>query len=165
MKNIVLIAHNIRSSHNVGSLIRTSEGLGVNSIYLTGYTPYLKVDEDQRIPHLATKIDSRIKKTSLGAEQTINVIHEENVLSVLQKLKNDGYELVGLEQSDDAINIKDFEPGSKIAILIGNEVEGIDKDLMKDLDTLVEIPMFGQKESFNVVQATAMILFFITLIA
>jgi 23S rRNA (guanosine2251-2'-O)-methyltransferase len=66
MKELVLIAHNLRSTHNVGSLLRTAEGLGLNHVYLSGYTPYPKQAEDSRLPHLVDKLDRQIQKTSLG---------------------------------------------------------------------------------------------------
>lgn len=159
MRDIVLIAHDIRSTHNVGSLLRTAEGLGVSKVYLTGYTPYPKKTGDQRLPHLAAKIHAQIAKTALGAETSQSWEQSDDVLPVLEQLKRDSYFIAALEQSPASVKLPDFEPPVKIAILLGREVEGIDPALLSSCDDCLEIPMFGQKESFNVVQAAAMCLY------
>jgi 23S rRNA (guanosine2251-2'-O)-methyltransferase len=156
MREIVLIAHDIRSTHNVGSLLRTAEGLGVSRVYLTGYTPYPKKPNDVRLPHLAEKLDKQIHKTALGAEKLIEVIQSNEVFSVIDKLTELNYDICVLEQSDRSIKINEYKPGKKIAIILGNEVEGVSSDLLLAADHILEIPMFGKKESFNVVQAAAM---------
>lgn len=159
MREILLIAHDIRSCHNVGSLLRTAEGLGVSKVFLTGYTPYPTTNDDTRLPHIAQKLTKQIHKTALGAETTQAWEQADDVYSVLGKLKSEGYTIVGLEQSQTAIPLPEFKPTNKIALLLGREVEGIDAALLTHVDTVVEIPMFGNKESFNVVQAAAMSLY------
>src|SRR5690606_15605006 len=99
MMEIVLIAHNLRSTHNVGSLLRTAEGLGVKTVYLTGYTPYPKRAHDSRLPHLAEKLDKQIHKTALGAETTQAWEYTEDVLAVINDLRSEGYTVCALEQS------------------------------------------------------------------
>ena len=162
MKNIVLIAHNVRSTHNVGSLLRTAEGLGLKQVYLTGYTPYPLIENDNRLPHLKNKIDSQIHKTALGAEKLLTVVVETDINGVIKQLKADGFKIIGLEQNDKSIDLKDFKPPDKMALLVGREVEGIEPELLEQCDAVIEIPMKGKKESFNVVQAAAMALYAIS---
>jgi 23S rRNA (guanosine2251-2'-O)-methyltransferase len=158
-RNIVVIAHDIRSTHNVGSLLRTAEGLGVKTVYLTGYTPYPSQSTDERLPHIAQKLHKQIQKTALGAEASQPWIHEPDVIALLKLLKADGYHVIGLEQSVHSVPLPSFAAPQKVALLLGREVEGIESELLSICDMLLEIPMFGQKESFNVVQATAMALY------
>lgn len=159
MRQIIIIAHDIRSCHNVGSLLRTAEGLGIEKVYLTGYTPYPIFDGDERLPHISRKIDKDIRKTALGAENQVSWEYEPEVTTVFERLKADGYQIAALEQATDSIQLPEFKPGDKIAILLGREVEGIDTQIIKNCDVTLEIPMFGKKESFNVVQAAAMVLY------
>lgn len=159
MIDIILIAHNLRSSHNVGSLLRTAEGLGVNRVILSGYTPYPTVTNDHRLPHLAQKINKQIAKTALGAEQMVDWQHVDNLEALLPELKAQGYQIVGLEQSDRSITLEDFQSPKKLALILGREVEGLEPEIMASCDQLIEIPMLGQKESFNVVIAAAMAIY------
>lgn len=85
--------------------------------------------------------------------------HVEDVKEVITKLKNEGYIICALEQSPDSIPLPTFTPPKKLAIILGREVEGIEKDVLEQCDSTIEIPMFGKKESFNVVQAAAMMLY------
>ncbi len=159
MRSIIVIAHDIRSAHNVGALLRTAEGLGVAQVYLTGYTPYPQMNGDERLPHLAAKIHKSIQKTALGAELSQPWTRETNVFTVISQLKNSGFTVVALEQAETAVKLPDFHAPQKIAILLGREVEGIEKALLDICDEIVEIPMFGKKESFNVVEAATMALY------
>jgi tRNA G18 (ribose-2'-O)-methylase SpoU len=162
---IVLIVHDIRSCHNVGSLLRTAEGIGVEHVYLTGYTPYPATPQDSRLPHLRDKLAKQIHKTALGAEDSVPWSHQEQVETAIQNLKAEGYQIIALEQTPDSVLLPLFRPHTDIALLIGREVEGIDTELLALCDTVVEIPMAGRKESFNVVQATAMALYHCRFIA
>lgn len=159
MRSIILIAHDIRSCHNVGALLRTSDGLGVDVVYLTGYTPYPEADYDTRLPHIARKTAKDIHKTALGAENSIMWHYAEDVQAVLDDLSRRGYKLVALEQSSRSIRLPEYKPPDKIVILLGREVEGLDASLIAQCGTVLEIPMFGSKESFNVVHAAAMALY------
>lgn len=156
---IVLIAHNLRSTHNVGSLLRTAEGLGVNHVYLTGYTPYPRQTNDSRMPHETQKINKAIHKTALGAEDYQPWSHYDHIDLILENVRQQGFTLVALEQTPHSVNLPDWQAPEKVALLIGREVEGIEPELLKQMDVIVEIPMAGQKESFNVTQATAMALY------
>lgn len=154
---IIVIAHNIRSVHNVGSILRSSDGFGVKRVILTGYTPYPKLPNDNRLPHISRKITDQIHKTALGAEQTLTIEHQHT--PDLNSIKNDGYRLVGLEQAERSIALPDYEPTDKIALLLGEEVAGITPDLLHFCDDVLEIPMYGHKESFNVSVAAGIALY------
>lgn len=162
MRNIILIAHNLRSCHNVGSLLRTAEGFGISRVFLTGYTPYPLQDNDSRMPHIAQKLDSQIHKTALGAEKLVDWRHTDDINVVLDDLKSSGYTIAALEQSEDSIELPKYKAPQKIALILGREVEGIEPEVLKISDVVLEIPMKGQKESFNVVQAAAMALYHLT---
>lgn len=159
MRQIVLIADNIRSFHNVGSLLRTADGLGVQHVYLTGYTPYPPVKGDTRLPHEQNRALNQIHKTALGAEKSTRWSHFPDPIPVMEKLKNDGYAVASLEQTASSIQLPQFQPPRKVALIIGNEVEGVNNNLLKVADISIEIPMSGGKESFNVVIAAAIALY------
>lgn len=171
MPEVILIAHNLRSCHNVGSLLRTADGLGVKRVYLTGYTPYPMVSADQtstdtspdeRLPHIATKLHKQIQKTALGAEKTQDWQHNESIDAVLADLQKQGFVIAAIEQSATSIALPTFVVPDKIALLVGREVEGIEPEILAKCKHILEIPMFGKKESFNVVQAAAMGLYHCT---
>jgi 23S rRNA (guanosine2251-2'-O)-methyltransferase len=159
MRDIILIAHNVRSTHNVGSLLRTAEGLGVSKVLLTGYTPYPLGPGDTRLPHLAAKLDAQIHKTALDAETLIAWEQHEDVLEVIRTLQASGHTIVAVEQTPAAIALPDYKPPAKLALLVGREVEGVEAEVLAACDTVIEVPMFGRKESFNVVQAAGMALY------
>lgn len=163
MRQIVLIAHDIRSTHNVGSLLRTAECLGVQHVYFTGYTPYPSIKNDERLPHIAAKLTRQIQKTSLGTEVMTAWSHETDVAALMAHLKTQGFMIIGLEQHSESILLPNFRSDERTALLIGREVEGIDSSLLALCDHIVEIPQFGQKESLNVVQATAIALYHLRL--
>ena len=156
---IIVIADDIRSSHNVGSLLRTCEGLGIEKVYLSGYTPYPISKNDNRLPHLAKRVTKRILKTSLGAEEFIDWEHIDNTYGAIKDLKAKGYQIVAVELTKDAIALNDFKMPRKVVFIFGNERTGISSKLLKSVDKIVCIPMLGHKESFNVVQSVAMVLY------
>lgn len=157
MSEIIVIAHNIRSTHNVGSIFRTAEGLGVSKIVLSGYTPYPKTKSDTRLPHIAEKLHKQIHKTALGAEEIVPFEYHE--ILDLQALSDTGYRIVGLEQAPNSIALSDYKKFDKTALLLGEEVEGISSDLIAQCDDIIEIPMKGIKESFNVSVAAGIALY------
>lgn len=158
-KQIVLIAHNLRSCHNVGSLLRTADGLGIAKVYLTGYTPYPLRTDDTRLPHLAAKIDKQIHKTALDAEKAVEWESFHDVFTVFTELRKQGYRIAAIEQTDDSPPLPEYRSDEPIALVVGREVEGIEPEVLAACDVALEIPMYGQKESFNVVQAAAMAMF------
>lgn len=164
-RDIVIVLYNIRSTHNVGSILRTADGFGVEKVFLTGYTPSPKGRTDIRLPHISAKIDKQISKTSLGAEKSVNWEHIHNVLEVINDLKKRGYMLLALEQDGNSIELPAFKQSSNVAVILGNEVRGIGKEILDKTDKILEIPMSGTKESFNVSVACGITLYHIKYIA
>jgi len=160
MPKIIVIAHNIRSTHNIGSIFRTCEGFGVSKIILSGYSPYPKLLNDTRLPHLSEKLTAQIHKTALGAENMVKFEHQDTL--DLGSLKMEGYTIVGLEQNKQSITLSKYKAPTKIALILGEEVHGITNDLVEQCDDLIEITMVGLKESFNVSVAAGIALFALT---
>ena len=157
--HVTLIVHNIRSTYNVGSILRTCDGLGVNKVYLTGYTPYPKLQDDDRVPHISAKLEAQINKTSLGAQNHVKWEHSPDIDQLILELKAQNIPIFALEQAQNSIKLNDFEPPQKLALLLGEEVDGVSPDLLKMCQAVIEIPMHGQKESFNVSVAAAIALY------
>ncbi|MDO4271795.1 MAG: TrmH family RNA methyltransferase [Candidatus Saccharibacteria bacterium] len=166
-REIIVIANNIRSIQNVGSILRTSDCLGINRVYATGYTPNLDYRTDGSnlplLPHVREKLARELHRAALGAEVTVPFSYHTNVDQLLCKLKNSGYTLVGLEQAPNSIALPDYQPPIKVALLLGEEVHGLTPELMSQCDQLLEIPMFGNKESYNVAVATGIALYSLAL--
>jgi tRNA G18 (ribose-2'-O)-methylase SpoU len=163
LRQLILIVHNVRSTHNVGSLFRTAEGLGINELILSGYTPYPKERNDNRLPYIADKLDRQINKTALGAKNSLKWRHAEDIASVIADVRVKGFKVIALEQDKKSYVITDLDYEGNIALIVGNELTGLDKKVLGLCDQIIEIPMFGRKESFNVVQAAAMALFYLRL--
>lgn len=159
---LCVIAHNIRSTYNVGAIFRTCEGFGVNKLYLTGYTPYPRTPDDVRLPFIADKLEKQIHKTALGTETMLPFEHHEDAETLIDKLKTSGHTIVGLEQTPRSIMLPDFSPPDPCILLLGEEVAGIPPSLQELCDSFIEIPMHGQKESFNVSVATGIALYALT---
>lgn len=155
MTQLVLILHNIRSTHNVGSILRTADGLGVEKVIMSGYTPYPTGETDKRLPHISKKLAKDINKTALGAEQTIDWEHVEDVIRVIDDLRAAGYVICALEQTNSSIPLSDYKTPDRVALMLGTETTGIEPALLDKVDTVLEIPMRGKKESFNVAVAAA----------
>lgn len=147
----VLILPNIRSAINVGAMFRTADAIGINKIYLTGYTPR-PTDKFERI-------QSDIAKSALGAETWIPWKYEEDINKVLKKLKKDKFQIVAVEQDKNSIDYRKVKVGDKVAIIMGEEVNGLDKKILKKCNVIAEIPMKGKKESLNVSVACGIALF------
>lgn len=144
-KEIYLILHNIRSAYNVGSIFRTADAVGVSKIYLCGYTP--------------TPLDEKISKTALGAEKNIPWEQCKQTWRLLDNLKKEGIQIVALEQDQKAVDYRQFKPEFPLALVLGNEVSGLSKEILKYVDKIIAIPMYGQKESLNVGVAAGIALF------
>ena len=149
----IVVLDNIRSAFNVGSIFRTADALGVKQIVLGGTTP-APVDRFGR----ARK---DIAKVSLGAEKSVAWKYEKNILLTIKNLKKSGYKIVVLEQSDKSQDYKKVKLGTKakIVFVVGAEVEGVNKEILKITDIIAEIPMLGKKESLNVSVAFGVALF------
>ncbi len=165
---ITLVAHNIRSTHNVGAFFRTCDGLGVKEIIFSGYTPYPTFEGDSRLPHFADKITRQIHKTALGAESTVAFRCFDNLEVVMNTLKQENAVLVALEQSESSLSPVECQNKLKtisnqpVALLVGNEIHGVDPEILAQMDMIMEIPMHGKKESLNVSVATAIALYELT---
>lgn len=142
-KNFYVIIHNVRSCYNVGSILRTADALGVKKVYLTGYTPDPKDFNNKK----------KIKKTSLGAEETMPTQKNRQIGKLIKKLREQKIKIVALEQDKKSQNIFNFKPKFPLALIVGNEVRGVSKTTLKNVDEIVEIPMQGKKESLNVAVA------------
>ena len=155
--HISLVAHDIRSTHNVGAFFRTCDAFGIDDIIFSGYTPYPRLEEDTRLPHLSDKITRQIHKTALGAESTVPFSKFEDINEVLNSFKAKNTILIGLEQSEGSGSLEQVTEKLKgkntavsVALFVGNEIHGIDNKLLKKMDYIIELPMLGSKESLNV---------------
>lgn len=155
----VLVIHNVRSAHNVGSLLRTANGLGLERVICSGYTPYPKLKNDSRLPHQLSKASKQIAKTSLGAEHDLNINHSNDIDSVIADLRAEGYAIIALEQNPKSISLAKAKMSVKLALIVGNEVSGVEDGVLTQSDVIAEIPMKGTKESFNVAVAGALAMY------
>lgn len=146
-EKFVLILPNIRSGHNVGAMFRTADGAGVDKLYLTGYTPCP--------PH--TQID----KVSLGAEKWMPWEHIKQPARLLKKLKDDGFNIVALEQTRNSVSIYKWKPKFPLALIVGNEKTGVTKNLLKYCVKSIHLPMRGKKNSLNVSVAAGIAMYHI----
>lgn len=144
--SFVAILHNIRSAYNVGACFRTADGAGMEKIYLTGYTPAPKTKKNI----CETQAHRTLMKTALGAEKNILWEKHKRLAPILKQLKEECFETVALEQSKKSIDYRDYKPKRKVALLVGNEVRGIDNKILKQCDKIIAISMMGKKESLNV---------------
>ena len=131
-----VICDNIRSLENIGSIFRTSDALGVSKIFLCGISG--------KPPH------HKISKTALGAEETIPFEYCRQTSRLIDRLKKDKVLIVALEQNKKSVIYSKFKPKFPLALLVGNEVKGVSKTILKKCDKIIELPMSGKKESLNV---------------
>ncbi len=142
---VVVVLDNIRSMHNVGSVFRTSDAFRIEAICLCGYTP--------QPPH------RDIQKTALGATETVNWIYFEHTNDAIEQLKAHGYSIFAVEQVEGSISLENFYVyEKKIAVVFGNEVEGVDSDVLLNCDGCIEIPQLGMKHSLNISVAAGIVL-------
>ena len=136
MKEVYVLAHNIRSLHNVGSIFRTCDGAGVDKLFLTGYSGVPPRKE--------------ITKTALGADESVAWEFHKDPLSLVKKLKKQGVQIVALEKNDASIDISTFKPSYPLCMIVGNEIDGVSDEMLSLSDAVVHLPMRGKKESLNV---------------
>ena len=143
---LVVLLDNVRSMHNVGSVFRTADAFLVSGIWLCGYTP--------RPPH------RDINKTALGATETVEWKYAEKTIDAVLALKDEGYKIFAIEQVEKSIPLHEFSSGNsrKMAVIFGNEVTGIDAEVLKQCDGSIEIPQFGMKHSLNISVAAGIVL-------
>ncbi len=144
-KEIYLVLHNVRSRENVGSIFRTADAAGVLKIYLCGITP--------TPPH------DKISKTALGAETYVSWEYCKQIHILLKKLKKDRINVVGLEQTKESVDLFKLKPKFPLALVVGNEVNGLSPQILKYCDKKIAIPMYGKKESLNVSVAAGIALY------
>ncbi|KUJ57688.1 RNA methyltransferase [Chryseobacterium aquaticum] len=135
---LVVVLDNIRSMHNVGATFRTADAFLVQKIILCGITP--------QPPH------REIHKAALGATESVDWSHESDINTAIGELKDQGFEVVGIEQTTNSTMITDFkiDATKKYAVILGNEVEGISDEALQNIDSFIEIPQLGTKHSLNV---------------
>lgn len=143
---LVLVLDNIRSMMNIGSVFRTADAFTVEKLILCGIT--------------ACPPNKEIHKTALGATESVDWEYIENTSQAIQSLKNDGFKVFALEQTDKSISLIDFrpEPGCKYALVFGNEVKGVQDAVLQCCDGSIEIPQFGTKHSFNISVSVGIVL-------
>ncbi|MBA4140295.1 MAG: RNA methyltransferase [Segetibacter sp.] len=143
---VIVVLDNIRSMHNVGSVFRTSDAFLLEAIFLCGYTP--------QPPH------RDINKTALGATETVDWIYFTNTIDAVRQLKNKGYKVFGIEQTQESISLEKFNTPAKekLAMVFGNEVEGVDASVLQLCDGSIEIPQLGTKHSLNISVAAGIVL-------
>lgn len=143
---VVVLLDNVRSMHNIGSVFRTADGFAIEKLYLCGITA--------QPPH------REIEKTALGATQSVAWTHFESTLEAVASLREEGYEIIAIEQASGSIMLNTFQPESskKYALIFGNEVNGVSEEVMAQIDKCIEIPQFGTKHSFNIVISAGIVL-------
>jgi len=143
---IIVILENIRSAYNVGSVFRTADAFLIESIYICGYS--------------ASPPHKEIKKTALGAEETVAWKHFEKSTSAISELKAENYKVYAVEQAENSLKLQDLpvDLGQKIAIIFGNEVTGVEQSTIHQCDGCLEIPQLGMKHSLNIATAAGVVL-------
>lgn len=135
---VVIVLDNIRSQNNVGSVFRTSDAFRIEKIYLCGIT--------------STPENREVHKTALGAEDAVDWEYQKDTLSVIHRLKEEGYQIYSIEQAENTTSLEDFHINmqGKYALVFGNEVKGVHQEVVDLADGCLEIPQFGTKHSLNV---------------
>lgn len=155
---MIAILHNIRSAHNVGSIFRTSDAVGIEKIYLCGYTP------DPTDPR--GNLRQPFSKVSLGAEKTIPWEHRASTARLIDRLRKEGWKILAVEQGSGSIPYQSIRLSqrerSRTVLVAGNEVEGLPKSVLNRADRILEIPMRGTKESLNVSVAFGIVAYALT---
>ncbi len=156
---MILVAHNIRSALNTGSMMRSAACFGVEEFVIGGYTPYPKIKNDERLPHEIAKTEKNLTKTALGAQNSLKISKPKSLEQYLKSKRQSGYQIVALEQDEGSLNLADYQPAGQTVLIVGNEVDGVEDWILKLVDDIVEIPMPGKKESLNVAVATGIAIY------
>jgi tRNA G18 (ribose-2'-O)-methylase SpoU len=154
-----LILADIRSAHNVGAILRTADACRVELVYACGYTPYPQLPNDSRPAHVAHSNHHAIAKTALGAETSVPVLHLPDTQSAVQEAHSSGFKIIVAEQAENSLNLYHFQPDSPLALVLGNEVNGVPPSLFISADAVVELPMLGRKESLNVAVTAGIVMY------
>ena len=141
---VIAVLENVRSAYNVGSLFRTADAFLIEAIYITGYTA--------RPPH------KEIKKTALGAEDTVDWRYFPTAAEAIAELRKTGYRVFAVEQVENSISLEKFEHDGPVAVVFGNEVSGVEQSTIRLCDGSIEIPQLGMKHSLNIATAAGVVL-------
>lgn len=143
---VVIVLDNVRSQNNVGSVFRTADAFRIEKIWLCGICP--------------TPENREVHKTALGAEDAVDWEYVKDSVALCEKLRSEGYTLLSVEQTEKSISLENFEPGTdkKYALIFGNEVKGVQQEVIDLCHSTLEIPQFGTKHSFNVSVTVGMVL-------
>ena len=143
---VVIVLDNVRSQNNVGSVFRTADAFRIEKIWLCGICP--------------TQENREVHKTALGAEDAVDWEYTKDTITLAEQLRNEGYTLLSVEQTEKSISLENFEPenGKKYALIFGNEVKGVQQEVIDLSHATLEIPQFGTKHSFNVSVTVGMVL-------
>lgn len=155
MREVYVLAHNIRSLYNVGALFRLCDGVGVTKLYLSGYTgaPFPRVKY--------TRQRSQIAKTALEGLDNVDWEYHDDPLKVVDIMKKAGVSIISLEQTSSSQNYTEAIYPEKVCLILGNETDGVAEELLNVSDRHIELPMAGVGKSLNVITATAVALFHI----
>ena len=160
--SLILVLDNLRSAHNVGSILRTADAAGIERVVCVGTTPYPHIPDDARPGHVAARNNKEIAKTALGAEQSVSISYEPGLRASLNTLRDTGYTIAALEQAERSMNLFGYKLTSPIALILGNEVDGVAVSALENTDIILEIPMNGTKESLNVAVAAGIAMYQLT---
>ena len=156
---ITVILDNVRSTYNVGAIMRTLDAVGGGAVVCCGITPYPELPNDTRSPVVQSSNTKAIAKTALGAELAIDVSHQPTSLAAIAQLKS-GTKVVALEQAPQSIDLFSFRtPSGDIALVVGSEVDGLASETLEACDAVLQIPQYGTKESLNVSVAAGIALY------
>ncbi len=158
---VVIILSDVRSCYNVGSIFRTADAAGVSTMVCCGITPYPRLKNDSRPEKVIVNNAKMIHKTALDAETSVACLHFESTIDAIKQYKEREFEVIALENKVKGTqDIFSYQPSNtKIALVVGSETDGLDKDILKLCNTTVEIPMRGIKNSLNVSVATGIALY------
>jgi 23S rRNA (guanosine2251-2'-O)-methyltransferase len=154
MAQLIILLDNVRSTANVGSILRTADAAGVKAVIATGITPYPRLPNDGRDPVVSGRHTRQIAKTALGAERSVTVEYISDPLVAIARLRAEHRIVYGLEQSPKATNLLAAALTTPAALIVGSEVDGVSQAVLEACDEVLAIPQAGQKESLNVAVAT-----------
>lgn len=143
---LVIVLDNVRSANNVGSVFRTADAFALGGLHLCGIT--------------ACPPQKDIRKTALGASDSVQWTHHAHTIEAVHQLKSEGYQIIAIEQAEGSVFLQDFEVdvSSKYAVVFGHEVKGVSDEVMKLVDSCIEIPQFGTKHSLNIAVSVGVVI-------
>lgn len=149
VKDIIVILDNIRSAYNVGAILRTADGAGVKKVYICGISP--------------TAQHPKVTKTALGAEGFVESKYFSTTKEAIESAKAEGYLVCAVEQSKDSVSVEEVKDEGRLCLIFGNEITGVELPTLEICNKILEIPMFGQKNSLNVATTAGIVLYYLVL--